>query len=310
MAKSIPTFKLNTKLLIPAIGYGTGTKWAIGKRQGSVQGLDENVVSAVQTALTSSGFNFIDGAEFYNTEAEIGQAIKASGIARSDLFITTKVYLNIRNAAQALATSLTKLGLDYVDLYLIHTPFLTKEKNGIELEDAWKEMEKLYKLGKAKSIGVSNFSVDNLERIAAVSTIIPAVNQIEFNPYLQNQTPGIYKYAQEKGILLQAYSPLGPLTVNENEVDASGGRPQLAPVLDRLAKHYNKSKAQILLRWVYQNNVSPITTSAHSARQKEALDIFDFELEKEHLELISDVGAKFTKRKFMVDQYKTANLRL
>lgn len=301
----VPTFTLNTGATIPAIGYGTGTKWAHTKKAGSSDALDQKVLSAVQTAISDSGFTHIDGAQFYETEPEIAAAIKNAGLARSDLFITTKVFTRIGDPVKALNDSLAKLGTDYVDLYLIHVPFVSEEKQGISLENAWKALEQLHKEGKAKAIGVSNFSIEDLERIEKIATVKPAVNQIEFNPYLQNQTPGIFKYAQEKGILLQAFSPLGPLTAAAKDDSAP-----LTPVLEKLAEKYSKTPAQILLRWVHQQNVVIITTSEKQSRQKEALDIFDFELSKEDLDEISDVGAKYTFRQFWNDKYTSSNSRL
>lgn len=302
---AIPTFTLNNGTTIPAIGYGTGTKWASNKRASNQDGLDANVIDAVQNALTKGGFTHIDGAEIYDTEEEIGAAIKNSGIPRSQLFITTKVLPKIADPVAALNESLKKLGVDYVDLYLLHAPFVTKEANGIELEDAWKALETLNAEGKAKTIGVSNFRVEDLERIHAIAKVKPAINQIEFNPYLQNQSPGIYKYAQDHGILLQAYTPLGPVIAGSKDENAP-----LTPILAELGAKYNKTPAQIILRWVYQNNVNAITTSASVDRQRQALDIFDFELTKEELERISDVGATYTSRIYWTNKFDTNNSRL
>lgn len=302
---AIPTFKLNNGLTIPAIGYGTGTKWARGKRASKSDELDQDVITAVQTAISSGKFNHIDGAEVYDTESEMGAGIKKSGIARSDIFVTTKVLPHIRDPVKALNESLAKLGLDYVDLYLIHAPFITPENNGITLEDAWRSLEQLHAEGKAKTIGVSNFAVADLERLDKIAKVKVAVNQIEFNPYLQNQTPGIYKYAQEKGILLQAYSPLGPILAGAADASAP-----LTPVLTELAAKYNKTPAQVVLRWVYQNKVNAITTSAKVERQREALDIFDFELSQEDLDRITTVGATYTHRQYWINEYTTKNSRL
>lgn len=301
----IPTFTLNNGITIPAIGYGTGTKWARNKKAANQDGLDNNVIEAVQTALTDGGFTHIDGAEVYDTEEEIGAAIKNSGIPRSKLFITTKVLPKISDPAAALHESLRKLGVDYVDLYLLHSPFLNQEEHRISIEDAWKALETLNAEGKAKAIGVSNFRVEDLERIHAIAKVKPAINQIEFNPYLQNQSPGIYKYAQDHGILLQAYTPLGPVIAGSKDENAP-----LTPILAELGTKYNKTPAQVILRWVYQNNVNAITTSASVDRQRQSLDIFDFELTNEEVERISDVGATYTSRTYWTHKFDTSNSRL
>lgn len=298
---TVPSFTLNDGNKIPAVGYGVGTKWGKFKSKETVS---PAVVAAVTTAI-DSGFIHIDGAESYGTEQEIGQAIRDSGLPRSKFFITTKVLPNIGNPEKALETSLNNLGLDYIDLYLIHAPFVTVEELGISLEDAWKALESLQKAGKTKSIGVSNFSPADLDRILAIATTKPAVNQIEFSPYLQNQTPGIYKYAQEHGILLTAYSPLGPIIAKTKDENAP-----LTPVLDALAKKYNRSPAQIVLRWTYQNNVLPITTSEKVERVKEALAIFDFELSAEDLEQITKVGSTYTFRQYWGHKFETKNSSL
>lgn len=290
---SIPTFTLNDGNKIPAVGYGTGTKWF--KRDGSTPDVDEKTVEALVTAI-KNGYTHLDTAEVYNTEPEVGEAIKRAGVPRSELYITTKVLPHISDPEKALNDSLKKLGIDYVDLYLIHAPFVTKEKQGITLEEAWAKLESFVKAGKVKSIGVSNFQVADLERILKVATIKPAAHQIEYNAYLQNQTPNIVKFTQDNGILVEAYSPLGPVLVKDDSAP-------LTPVLKKIGEKYGKSPAQVELRWTYQNNVLPVTTSANSDRQKEALDIFDFELTKEEVEEISTVGSKYTYRQYWKPEY-------
>lgn len=297
---AVPFFTLNDGHKIPAVGYGTGTKWG---KKGATE-LDEGVISAVSTSI-EAGFVHIDGAESYGTEEEIGITVSKSGLKRDQFFITTKVLPHIADPAKALDTSLEKLGLDYVDLYLIHAPFVTKEDNGITLEDAWLGLEKLQAAGKAKSIGVSNFRVQDLERILKVGKVVPAVNQVEFSAYLQNQSPGIYQFSKKHGILLTAYSPLGPVTAAAKFPDAP-----LTPVLEKLAAKYNKSTAQITLRWTYQVGVLPITTSAKKERVKQSLDIFDFELTDAEVEEIGNVGAGFTFRQYWGHKFDSKNSRL
>lgn len=289
---SIPSFTLNNGVKIPAVGYGVGTKWF--KSDGSAP-IDVKIVDALSEALRN-GFSHIDGAEVYNTEPEIGLAVKKSGVAREDLFITTKILPHISNPDKALKDSLSKLGTDYVDLYLIHAPFVSKEKQGISLEEAWQKLEEFYNAGVVKAIGVSNFAVADLERILKIAKVKPAVHQIEYNAYLQNQTPDIVKFSQDNGILVQAYSSLGPVTVQDEKAP-------LKSVLKRIADKYKKTPAQVELRWVYQNGVLPLTTSQSSNRQKQALDIFDFELSQDEVDEITKVGLSYTYRQYWKPQY-------
>ncbi|VVT54919.1 uncharacterized protein SAPINGB_P004328 [Magnusiomyces paraingens] len=292
MSPSIPTFKLNNGITIPAVGYGTGTKWF---KSSNLDELDEKVVDAVALAI-SNGYTHIDTAEVYNTEGEVAAAIKKAGVPREKLYITTKVLPKIGNPEAALADSLKKLGIDYIDLYLIHAPFVTEEKHGISLEDAWAKLEKFQEEGKVKTIGVSNFAIADLERILKVAKIKPAVNQIEYNAYLQNQTPGIVKFSQDHGILVEAYSPLGPVIAKDEKAP-------LKPVLEKIATKYKKTPAQVELRWTYQNGVLPITTSADSGRQTQSLEIFDFELTDDEVQEIRDVGLTYTFRQYWKPEY-------
>lgn len=293
---TVPTFTLTNGVKIPAVGYGTGTKWFKKVDSGE---LDEKVVDAVALAI-SNGYTHIDGAEVYNTEPEIGAAIKKSGVDRKKLFITTKVLPHIANPEKALNDSLSKLGVDYVDLYLIHAPFVTEKDNGISLEAAWAKLEEFYAAGKVKAIGISNFPVESIEKILKVAKVKPQVHQIEYNAYLQNQTPGVVKFSQDHGILVEAYSPLGPIIVKDEAAP-------LTPVLKKLGEKYKKTPAQIELRWTYQNGVLPITTSANSERQKEPLGIFDFELTKEEVKEITTVGVTYTFRQYWKPQFEYKN---
>ncbi|ODQ67297.1 putative NADPH-dependent alpha-keto amide reductase [Nadsonia fulvescens var. elongata DSM 6958] len=303
---AIPTFKLSNGVEIPAIGFGTGTKWF--KRSNDNQTSDEQVDTQTVAALTTAlgnGITHIDGAEVYGTEPEIGTALKEylasptnpSATTREQLFVTTKVLPHIKDVNKALNNSLSKLGLEYVDLYLIHSPFISEDnpEQGISLEDAWRAVERAYTQGKVRAIGVSNFTVEDLKRILAIATIKPQVHQIEFNAYLQNQTPGIVAFSQSEDILVEAYSPLAPV--------AQGKGGPLDQVLANLAKKYNKSVGQITLRWVYQNGILPITTSAHSERQKEALDIFSFELSQDEVDEVARVGSQKTFRQYWIPQF-------
>lgn len=303
MSLSGKVFKLNNGVSMPAIAYGTGTRWfKLGRDE-----IDENLVSSLKTAL-NAGFVHIDGAEVYNTDAEIGKAIE--GVDRSSLFLTNK-YLTGDSTRkmksphgtpyESLKARLeSKLKTDYVDLFLLHTPFIFEDFYGFSLEDAWKLMEKLHEEGLAKSIGVSNFLVEDLERIAKVAKIKPAVNQIEFNAYLQNQTPGIFDYCQKNDILVTAYSPLGPIVKGEPG--------PFTEYLEEVGSAHGKTPTQVLLRWVLQKNVMPITTSLKEERIKAYLGVFDFELSTQEVANITKKGAEHpTLRQYFTGDYEKFN---
>ena len=163
----------SSKTSIPRIGYGTGTKWFSG--YGSINSIDKDLVDSIHTAL-SVGYRHIDAAEMYGTDTSIGEALRTQSIPRNDLWITSKVYRNIENIEKACTDVLSRLSIDYLDLFLIHSPFF--DRNKISLEQAWKQMENLFNNGKVKAIGVSNFQVEHLKELFALNPKIkPAVNQ-------------------------------------------------------------------------------------------------------------------------------------
>lgn len=285
---TIPTLDLPDGNPIPMLGYGSGTAW-FKKSGDSAQ--DQALVEAVKTAL-KVGYIHLDTAEAYGTEAEVGTAIKASGIARDKLFVTTKVMANVNDIPNGINASLKKLGLDYVDLYLIHAPYFGREDEKV-MQDAWANMEEVAATGKAKSIGVSNFYRQDIEVILKTCKVRPAINQIEFHPYLQHGD--LLPYLKNQGIRVAAFGPLTP--VNK----AHGG--PLDPILESLAKKYAVNPGEILLRWCVDQNVVPITTSNKEQRLSDMLRIFTFKLTPKELEQITETGNSHHFRAFWKDKF-------
>lgn len=232
----------------------------------------QEVINAVKSAI-KNGYRSIDTAAVYKNEEGVGQGIKESGIAREDLFITTKVWNSDQGYDSTLAafeTSLSKLGLDYLDLYLIHWPGKDKYK------ETWKALEKLYKDGKVRAIGVSNFQVHHLKELISDSEVKPMVNQVEFHPTLAQKE--LLTYCEQEGIQLEAWSPLKQGQLLDD------------PILSEIAEKYNKTVAQIILRWDLQMKVVTIPKSIKEERIIANAAIFDFELSSEDMEKIAELN--------------------
>ncbi len=267
----VETFRLNTGGHIPKIGFGT---WEITP--------DDAAQGAVAAAL-NAGYRLVDTALMYNNEKGVGQAIRDSSIKRDELFITTKLWsdhLGYQSTLDAFETSLTQLGLEYVDLYLIHWPasFLhqgDKENNQRLRKDTWRAMEEVSKSGRARNIGVSNFVVYHLEELMKYANILPAVDQIEFHPFIYEEQRPIVEMCQKYGILVEAYSPL-----------SRGGRIN-DPVIQKIAQAHNKTSAQVLVRWALQHDTLPLPRSTNPDHIAENLDIFDFELTPEDMHTLN-----------------------
>ncbi|CAK7901907.1 NADPH-dependent conjugated polyketone reductase C2 [[Candida] anglica] len=302
------TTNFKTKSGIPiTLGTGTGTKWKDLKRSDpqNQDGLDAIVQSLVDAL--ESGYNHIDTAEAYTTHPEVARAIAQTGKNREDLWITTKYSPGSKNFPPSskgpldfLDKALKELETEYIDLLLIHHPFLTPDHSvGYTIETAWQELEEAKKSGKVREIGVSNFRKIDLEKIAKISTITPAVNQIEFHAYLQDQSPDIVKYSQDNGILIEAFGPLSPIfRIKDEKTGEEITDHPLTKVLPELSTKYNKTDAQILLRYTLQKGILPITTSSKKDRIQQTLQVYEFELDQEDFDRIDQEGAKFHNRAY------------
>ncbi|WP_404451080.1 aldo/keto reductase [Virgibacillus necropolis] len=251
---------LNNGLRMPQLGYGV---WQVP---------EDEVTPAVANAI-EVGFRSIDTAKVYKNERGVGEAIAKSGVPREDLFITTKVWNTDQgydNTLKAFDESLDKLGLDYVDLYLIHWP--TPEHD--DYVETYKAMEKLYKDGRTKAIGVCNFNIEHLQRLLDECEVTPVVNQVECHPYLQ-QTK-LQEFCQKNDIYLEAWSPL-----------MQGGEVLDNEVTKEIAGQYNKTPAQVIIRWHLQSGRIVIPKSVTPSRIEENFDVFGFELSKEDMEKIA-----------------------
>ena len=259
--------ELRNHYKIPVIGFGT---WQTPN--------DETAKIAVKTAV-DSGYRHIDTAKIYKNEKSVGEAIKECGISRKELFVTGKVWNEDRGyetTLKACEDSLREMQLEYFDLYLIHWPAsFNNYDNWEEINvSTWKAMIELYRSGKVKAIGVSNFMPHHLKAIMDMDEI-PMVNQIEYHPgQMEKKT---VEFCREYGIVIEAYSPLGTGKMLDNEV------------LCGLAEKYGKTVAQICLRWELQNGVIPLPKSVTPSRIRENYNIFDFKLKEEDMKTIDDI---------------------
>ncbi|RNA67886.1 aldo/keto reductase [Alteribacter keqinensis] len=230
------------------------------------------VINTIKEAV-SAGYRSIDTAAIYENEEGVGEAIRQVNVPREELFITTKVW-NDRHgydeAIKAFEESREKLGVDVIDLYLIHWPVTGK------FTETWKALEHLYKEGRVRAIGVSNFNIHHLETLLEEAEIVPAVNQMEYHPLLA--LPELHAFCKEKGIQLEAWSPL------------TRGRIFDDPIIRSIAEKHGKSPAQIILRWDLQNEVVTIPKSVTPSRIRENAAIFDFELDQEDMDKINSMN--------------------
>lgn len=258
-----PTFTLNNGIKIPAAGFGVFQIENGGTKQ------------AVADAL-SAGYRLIDTAQAYGNEAEVGDAIQESGIPRDQLFVTTKVWVSDTGydaTKKEFEQALTKLKLDYLDLYLIHQPYG-------DVYGSWRAMEELQKEGKIRAIGISNFNADRFVDLAQHNDVTPQVNQVELNPWFQQQDE--LDWMKKLGIQPEAWAPFaeGKHGLFTNDV------------LTEIAQNHHKGVGQVVLRWLYQRGVVTLAKSVHKERMIENINIFDFELTDEEMQLIQNLDMK------------------
>lgn len=290
---------LNTGFKMPVLGLGV---WRMDKKD----------IKNLLTEAIKIGYRHFDCAADYKNEVEVGEAFKEAFdtdlVKREDLFITTKLWNSDHgHVIEACKNSLKKLQLDYLDLYLIHFPMASKhsgvgttrsllDEEGvleidttISLESTWHDMEKLVEMGLVRSIGISNYDVYLTRDCLAYSNIKPAVNQIETHPYFQRE--GLIKFCQKHGIAITAHTPLGGALANTERFGSVSCLDD--PVLKKLSDKHNKSPAQIVLRWGIQRNTIVIPKSSKTKRLEENINIFEFELSKEDMELIRSMDRKY-----------------
>src|ERR671927_1093804 len=258
--------RLNNGVEIPRLGLGV------------YQSPPGRITQRILSYALKIGYRHIDTAYIYGNESDVGKAIRESGIHREEVFITTKLWntrdLGYDSALRSCEDSLRRLGLTYIDLYLIHWPVQGIDNNTIEI---WKAMVNLLREGKARAIGVSNFAIDDLKQILNNSDVVPAVNQVEFHPFLYQKD--LLSFCNKNGIELEAYSPL-----------TRGKRLNNRSIMNIAKKYQNKTPAQILIRWSLQHNLIVIPKSIHEDRILENSQVFDFELTAEDMKFLDSLN--------------------
>ncbi len=279
MMTNTVTVTLNNGVKMPAVGFGV------------FQIQDADTTQQVVEEAIKTGYRLIDTAEAYGNEEAVGKAIKASGVPREELFITTKAFIqhmSYEGAKEAFAESLKKLDLDYIDLYLLHQPIG-------DTFGAWRALEELYKEGKIRAIGVSNFKNDQIANLSLFNEVIPAVNQVEVHVFHQKQAD--QEYLASKGIQMESW---GAFAEGKNDVFNN-------PVLKAIADKYGKTTAQVMLRWQLQRGIVSLSKSANPERVRQNFAIFDFELTDDDMAQIATLNTDTT---VFADHHDAATVEL
>jgi diketogulonate reductase-like aldo/keto reductase len=249
---------------IPPIGFGTWQILLNGKAKRAV------------TEALETGYRLIDTAMVYGNEKGVGAAIRETSVPRDEIYLTTKLWNSdqgYESGLRAFETSLSRLGLEYVDLYLIHWP-----RSSELTRQSWKALEEIHEGGGAKNIGVSNYDIDELKELLGYAKVPPAVNQIEFHPFVYRDQKPLIDYCKEQGIVVEAYSPL------------ARARQMNHPVIAEVAEQSGKTAGQVMLRWCAQHGTVPLPKTTHKERMIENLDIFDFELSAQQMEKLDGLN--------------------
>ncbi|GIQ94500.1 aldo/keto reductase [Lactiplantibacillus plantarum] len=255
------TVKLNNGVEMPKLGFGVFQVTDLDQ-------CEQAVVDAID-----SGYRLIDTAAAYQNEAAVGRAIKRSGVDRKELFITSKLWVsdaNYERAQKGIEQSLNNLGLDYLDLYLLHQPYG-------DVVGAWRALEEAYKAGKTRAIGVSNFYGDQLKNLELSNEVKPAINQIEVNPWYQQKSE--VDFAQSDDIQVEAWAPFAE---GKHEIFTN-------KVIAEIANKYGKSNGQVILRWLLQRGIVVIPKSVHKNRMAENINVFDFELKSDEMNALNNL---------------------
>ncbi|GAA4480649.1 aldo/keto reductase [Gluconacetobacter asukensis] len=263
MVRYSPTIRLNSGLDLPALGFGV------------YRAAPEETVGAVRTALTA-GYRMVDTAAAYFNEAEVGQAIRESGLPRNEIIVQTKAWITdygTREIRHAYDRSRRKLGLDRIDVYLLHQP---ATRDFTPMIAAWRELEKMLWNGEVGSIGVCNFSPDHLRRLVAATDIPPALNQVELHPFFTQSA--LRAYDRTSGIVTQAWSPIGGVMRYWGDDRPPEDNPLTHPTIMAIGRKYDRTPAQVILRWQLDIGNSAIPKSTHPDRIRENFAVFDFTL--------------------------------
>ena len=279
MTPPSPTITLNNGVEMPILGLGV------------FQSPPEETVAAVEAAI-ASGYRLIDTAAAYGNEREVGEGIRRSGVDRREMFVTTKLWISDYGHEQALVGldgCLRRLGMDYVDLFLLHHPVPTDFDATVE---AYKALERVLGDGRVRAIGVSNFSESHLESLMGRTGVVPALNQVELHPFFTQ--PALRAFHRTHAIATQAWSPLGGVNVYRPADPNDVKNPLDQPTIVELAESYGKTPAQVVLRWHIEHEISTIPKSVKPHRIKENIDVFDFSLTPDEVAAIDslDTGVR------------------